>query len=118
MLSKNSRLRSERDYARLFAKGKNVNGKGVGMKFLRLPVGSGVRIGFVVSTKVSKRANVRNLIKRRMRVAVKPYLPTLTDIDIAFMARSESKDMTYAQIVDSMKAVLEKSGVLGQSVNS
>ena len=116
MLSKNLRLRSERDYSRLFAKGKNVSGKGVGMKVMKLPPGSGVRVGFVVSTKVSKRANVRNLIKRRMRAAIREYLPRLSDVDIAFMARSESKDMTYAQIADSMRAVLEKAGLVGSTV--
>ncbi len=71
------------------------------------------KVGFVVSTKVAKKANVRNLIKRRMREIVrKHYAQIESGLDIAFMARVESKSMDFAEIEKSILELLWKSGIL------
>ncbi|MEY4723837.1 MAG: hypothetical protein RLZZ324_1350 [Candidatus Parcubacteria bacterium] len=113
MLSKKNRLVAERDFSKLFAKGKSYSGRGIGMKMVKTPL-SVTRVGFVVSTKVSKRAVVRNRIKRRMREAMRAFLPKLSQsgMDIAFMARSETVSMEYVDIQRSIQGLLEKSGLV------
>lgn len=77
-----------------------------------LPV---TRIGFVVSTKVSKRAVVRNQLKRRMREAVRAEVEELQPgIDIAFMARPEAAKMSYAEIRRTIIELLIKSKILNR----
>jgi ribonuclease P protein component len=81
------------------------------MKAMRNPLDT-PRIGFVVSTKVAKRAVVRNLVKRRMREIVRKALPRLIGgVDIAFMARSESVGMTYAELERSMTDLMARAGL-------
>lgn len=113
MLSKKNRLAAEKDFSKLFSKGKSFNGRGIGLKSVR-NTGAAPRIGFVVSTKVAKRAVIRNTIKRRMREAAKPFLSQIDPqgVDIAFIARSEAVKMSYVEIRDSMKALFEKSGLV------
>lgn len=115
MLAKSQRLHTDKDYARLFAKGRAFHAKGVTMKAMKskVPV---TKVGFVVSTKVAKKANVRNLIKRRMREVVRKHYKDMEQgIDIAFMARPESKAMSFAELRASVLELLVKSGILPKS---
>ncbi len=112
MLARKFRLTAEKDYARIFAKGRPFSGRGAGMKVLRNGMDTS-RIGFVVSTKVSKRAVVRNLIKRRMREIARKMLPSIMGgIDIVFMARSEAAKMEFADIKRTMEELAAKSGIV------
>ena len=113
MLSKKNRLAAEKDFSKLFSKGKSFSGRGIGLKVVRNDLGA-PRIGFVVSTKVAKRAVVRNVIKRRMREASRAYLPKLDPqgVDAALIARAEAVKMTFAEIKDSIRMLLEKSGLM------
>ena len=112
MLAKPDRLHTDRDYARLFAKGKAFHGRGVTVKVFKSGIAKS-KIGFVVSTKVAKKANVRNVIKRRMREIVREYLSTLAPgYDVAFMARSEVKDLDFSALRTAMVEVMKKAGLL------
>lgn len=112
MLTRANRLHADRDYARLFAKGRAFHGRGVTVKALKSKVAK-TKIGFVVSTKVAKKANVRNLIKRRMREIVRKRLADLVPgVDIAMIAKSESKDMSFADLKSTIEDILWKSGLL------
>lgn len=111
MLSKRYRLTAEKDFAKLFAKGRAFHGRGVTVKAMRSRE-EGPRIGFVVSTKVAKRAVVRNQIKRRMREIVRKRLPKLlSGVDMAFLARSEAVTMTFQELERSLDDVLAKAGL-------
>jgi ribonuclease P protein component len=116
MLAKKHRLLSDRDFAKLFAKGKSYGGRGLGLKLAVNREGH-VRIGFVVSTKVSKNAVDRNRIKRRLREIVRAEMPRLTGSgqDLAFMARSEALKMSFDELRGSVRYLLEKAGLLSKS---
>lgn len=112
MLARKDRLTAEKDYARIFAKGRPFSGRGIGMKVVRNGM-DGSRFGFVVSTKVSKRAIVRNLIKRRMREIVRKRLPSVIGgIDVVFMARPETVKMAFADIERTIGELLAKAGIV------
>lgn len=66
MLAKRHRLTTDRDFRRLFRKGKRSIGEGINL--IALPNGlPDSRFGFVVSNKVEKRAVIRNQVRRRLR---------------------------------------------------
>lgn len=111
MLARNFRLTAEKDYARIFSKGRPFHGRGMGMKAVRNQLDT-PRIGFVVSTKVSKKAVVRNQVKRRMREIVRKQLQTMIGgVDIVFMARPDSTKMTYADLERAMTDIMSKAGL-------
>ena len=115
MLEKKFRVTAEKDYAKLFAKGRPFHGRGVGMKAMlsKLDV---PRVGFVVSTKVAKRAVVRNQVKRRMREIVRKIVDRMQPgVDVVFMAKQESTGMTFAELEKAMTELLVKSGILAKS---
>lgn len=67
------------------------------------------RYGFVVSTKVSKKAVMRNTIKRRMRAIARKYDGKgVKRYDIAFIVKKEIAGKPFAEIKDVMMAALAK----------
>ena len=76
MLDRNRRLRQTRDINRVYAKGHYGNAAGLSVKALKNNLTSS-RAAVVVSRKVSKKAVVRNRIKRRVREAVRMHLDRL-----------------------------------------
>lgn len=114
MLEKKYRVTSEKDYAKLFAKGRPFHGRGVGMKAMLSKL-SVPRVGFVVSTKVAKKAVVRNQVKRRMREIVRKVIGRMQPgVDVVFMAKKESIDMTFAELERIMIELLAKSGIIAK----
>ena len=73
MLPVEHRLRQEKDIKTLLAKGKGVFDDVVGLK-MRSNGGLPSRFAVVVGTKVSKRAVVRNLLRRRIRAVVEDHI--------------------------------------------
>ena len=71
------------------------------------------RVGFVVSTKVSKRAVVRNLLKRRMRDVMRPLVAKFRpqNVDVALMVRPEAVAFDFAQVKMTVLELLQKSGL-------
>lgn len=114
MLPKKHRVTAEKDYARLFAKGRSFHGRGVTMKAVRSTLDV-PRAGFVVSTKVAKRAVVRNLLKRRMREAVRKVVGRMQPgVDVAFFAKKDAIEMTYADVEKEIHGLLMKSGIISR----
>ncbi|MEK7648761.1 MAG: ribonuclease P protein component [Patescibacteria group bacterium] len=88
MLSKENRLSASTDVVRTLKRGRSCPSKLWLIKWLpnnqRHP-----RFAFVVSNKISKRATVRNTIKRRLRHAVRQYgVSKVPNADIIVIAKS------------------------------
>ena len=76
MLTKSNRLTEEKDFEAVFKAGKKYSLPGVKI-YLKIR-GNNLkqsRFGFVISKKVSKKAVVRNKIKRTLREVVRTNLP-------------------------------------------
>jgi len=69
MLSSTNRLRKKKDIEKVFEKGKRFKEDFLILKIKRNAL-SQTRFGFIVSQKVSKKATLRNKIKRRLREIV------------------------------------------------
>lgn len=74
-----------------------------------------LKIGFVVSTKISKSAVKRNRVKRQMREVVRLLLKDgklKTGFMIAIMAKKEILEKEYKEIEMSVVDILKKSRIL------
>ena len=78
MLAKIYRLQKKKDIERVFKKGKGLKEGFLILKTTKNNLESS-RFGFVISQKVSKKATVRNKIKRRLREAIKENLCLLKE---------------------------------------
>ncbi len=112
MLPKKNRLTADRDFARIFAKGRSVHGRAIGMR----AVGNRLkesRFGFVVSTKVSKDAVVRNTLKRRMREIVRKQLPKIVGgVDIVFTAKQDAIKLPFGDLERTLLDLLGRARLI------
>lgn len=112
MLKRIHRLVSERDFALLARSRKSAFGKTLGAKMRenRLPHS---RFGIVVGLKVSKRANQRNLVKRRLREILRGRIGAIRPgFDVMIMANPSAVTADYAEIEANMTSVLKKLGLI------
>lgn len=112
MIPKKNRLTAKKDFTRVFAKGRLFRSKGISMKIVRngLPES---RFGFVVSNKVSKKAVIRNKIRRRLRDSVGRRLAVIpSGFDVAVLVFREVIDMGFKDMDASVEKLLSKSGLL------
>lgn len=71
------------------------------------------RFGITVSQKVSKRAVVRNRLKRRVSAAIQALLPRLkNDLDVVIVLRSAAIQCDYEQLLQQLKQLLLELEVL------
>ena len=86
MLSKINRLRKEKDFEKLFKKGKSFKNGFLILKIVRNNLEES-RFGFIVSQKDSKKATLRNKVKRRLRDIVQQNIGKIKKgIDVALIA--------------------------------
>lgn len=124
MLPLENRLKRMKDFEILFKEGVFANSSLVQAKIWRIdPVKyprrkytiNDLKIGFVVGTKIDKRAVVRNRLKRQMREAVRLLLKDKklkSGFMILFMAKKEVIGKEYKEIERSMFDVLNKAKLL------
>lgn len=112
MLCNRNRLRKKREVERVLKEG-----KGFKEEFLILKVKKNkleeLRFGFIVSQKVSKKAVVRNKIKRRLREVVKEEIKGIKkgfDIILIALPKTETKD--FQDIRKTIEKLFKKAGIL------
>lgn len=113
MLKKESRVRKQKDFDRIFReKGGFFSQGDLALKMVRnnLPY---ARAGFIVSNKVSKSAVRRNRTKRRVREAVRLRWEGIRPgIDLVVMARADLSEKSFADVDKAVDSLLKKSGLL------
>ncbi len=107
MLPKTHRLRRMRDFALLSQKGRVVYGPFFTLRFRASDAPT--RVGFVVSTKIYKRAHDRNRTKRRLREAIRLIQVSWPEKqDILLIARPEARDAPFEDIKAAVLRAFEK----------
>lgn len=115
MLPPAHRLRKESDIKRLFAKGKGVFDELCSIKFLKTSL-QDTRIAVVVGTKVSKKAVVRNRLKRQVRAIIAQELCRLVPgFDVAMLVRKESVGVDFPDLKAHVVRVLQRAKLLKNS---
>ncbi len=108
MLSKTNRLKKQKDIERVFKQGKGIREDFLFLKFVKSDLKTS-RVAFVVSLKVSKKAVLRNKIKRRLRELVKRKLSEIKkgyDIVLTAVPGLETKD--FLEIEKSVNKLFKK----------
>lgn len=78
MLTGKNRLKARKDFQIILKKGKIIHGKFFFLKYLPVNLPNSL-FGFIVTTRVDKKASTRNFIKRQLRHLVRLYIiPKLT----------------------------------------
>ena len=86
MLASANRIKKSKDFGAVFKNSKNLKTRLFVLKTKRNNLGLN-RFGFVVSQKVSKKATVRNKVKRRLAAAVKSEIERIrTGTDLVIIA--------------------------------
>ncbi|OGY90092.1 MAG: ribonuclease P protein component [Candidatus Komeilibacteria bacterium RIFCSPLOWO2_01_FULL_52_15] len=108
MLPRDHRLRGDQQFKKLARYGRSFFGSAVHLKMVQ----SGqqqTRFAFVVSTKISKRAVVRNTIRRRMREIIRKELPQLkSGFDVLLIARPKAATLEYWELQGQIVELLNK----------
>jgi len=111
MLSGENRLKKKNDFERVFKQGKSFKEKGLIFRLAKnnLPV---ARFGFVVSLKVSKKASLRNKIRRRLRAIIKTRLPqTKTGFDIVLIVSEDLVNKSFQEIAEIVDSLCKKAKI-------
>ncbi|OGZ19056.1 MAG: ribonuclease P protein component [Candidatus Nealsonbacteria bacterium RBG_13_38_11] len=106
MLPLKNRIRKKKDIEKIFKRGRTFKEASLILKTLKNNLGLS-RFGFVVSQKISKKANVRNKIKRRLREIVR-FNPLKTDTDNLFIALPGIEKKDFTEIKKTVEKLLSK----------
>ncbi len=108
MLKKTNRITKDKEFDRVFKTGQSFYTKVFGVKAADNDLGT-VRLGVLVSTKVSKKAVVRNKLKRQIREIIQKELPGLKEgKDLVIIVFSQILDKNFEEIKDGIIFGLKK----------
>lgn len=112
MLPKEQRLRTKKDFDVLWKRGRAVYGRALGIRFAP---NNGIesRFGVIAGLKVSKRATKRNLVRRRVREALRrEFAPNLSGQDVAVIIQPGALTFSYQDIVSELGALFRRARLL------
>ncbi|MCU0551536.1 MAG: ribonuclease P protein component [Leptolyngbya sp. Prado105] len=115
VLPQDNRLRHRRDFDAVYQRGFRRGSRCFTLRVLKKPE-QPTQIGISISKKVSKRAVVRNRIKRQIRAILRNFLPrTKSGFSIVIGVRIEAVECDYSQYLQELEQLLVKAEVLNGS---
>jgi ribonuclease P protein component len=112
MLPKENRISKKRDIDSFFGLGfKKARGFSFSSKALLVKVLPGqtakIRCGFIISTKIDKRAVVRNRIKRWLRALMSDHINTMIKpVDLMVVTMAGIKKMEFPEVKTDLERIL------------
>ncbi len=111
MLSKKSRLNKKKNFKDIFQRGKSFKENFLVLKVLKKNANQ-IRFGFVVSQLISKKATVRNKIKRRLSELVRPRFRKLKrGIEAVLIATPGIETKNFLEMEKILDKLFKKSGI-------
>jgi len=115
MLPFQYRLKKDRDFKLVFKKGKTLGNK---FLFLNLRRNNSEfnKFGFVVGLKISKKAVIRNKIKRQLREIIKKNLIKIkSSFDIVIVARPKITEKNYQEMKEKLEELIKEAGLFKET---
>jgi len=110
-LSKKYRLKKRKDFEEVFKKGIYCSGSCISIKLKRNNLNIS-RFGIVVGSRISKKAVIRNKIKRRISEAIRLNLPQLKKgFDVIILTKPEVVDKKYREIENILMSLFKKAKI-------
>ena len=112
MLPKQNRLKNKRDFNGVFKHSRGYRDNFLLLKARKNDLAFS-RFGIVVSKKVSKKAVVRNKIRRRLSGIIKKDLAKIKKgVDVVLVASPGLEKEKFEKLEEEMKRILKKAGIL------
>lgn len=112
MLAQQNRLKKKKDFERVFRKGKKTREDVLFFQWAPNNLKTS-RFGFIVSKKISKKATVRNKIKRQLRELVRKKIGSLEKgIDVVFIARIGLEKKDFWETEKIVNRILSKAKLI------
>lgn len=107
-LPKINRIKGKKYFTLILKKGKTKKSEFLTLKFLESPSKES-RFGFLVSQKVSKKAVIRNKVKRRLSEIVRQKLKEIKKpIDGVFIAKPGIEKEKFQKIKEEIEKIFQK----------
>jgi len=111
MLPKINRIKKKKDFEVIFKKGKIFRSNLFVFRFLNNNLDQN-RFGFIVSQKVSKKATIRNKVRRRLADVIRTEKEKFKPgIDLAIIALSGIEKKEYSEIKENLNNSLIKAKI-------
>jgi len=108
-LGKFESLKRKREFDAVFQRGRRSGGRALGVLTLAGEPGAGVRYGLIVSRRNAGNAVRRNLIRRRLREALRTLVKDCAiDLDVVFVARSGVRELSYQDMAATIARALPR----------
>lgn len=116
MLTKENRLRKKKDFEIIFKNGKTFKEGFLILKIIKTNLEKN-RFGFIISQKVSKKATVRNRIKRKLREVVRLNIKEGSDdkekgVDVALIILPGIDKKDFSEAKESLIKLFKKVGLV------
>ena len=112
MFSKTNCLKKKKDFEKVFKKGKGFKEDFLALKITKNELGQS-RFGIIVSQKISKKAAVRNKVKRKIREILKRKLPRLKkEVDVVLIAISGLEKKDFWEIEKTIDSLFKKARII------
>lgn len=112
MLPKANRLKKKKDFEQVFKQGKGFKEDFLFLKIKKNDLKES-RFGFIVSQKVSKKAVLRNKVKRRLREVMRRELPRIKPgIDGVLVAGKGAEEKDFLEIKEAANKLFKKAKIL------
>lgn len=112
MLPRKYKLKKNNDFKKVFKKGKYRREDFIGIKFLKNGLDIS-RFSFLVGLKISKKAVIRNKIKRKLEEVVRLNLKKIAiGFDVIIFIDKEILEKRYLEILERLISLLEKSKLI------
>lgn len=112
MLSLKNRLKKKKEFERVFKRGKGLKEDFLVLKLVKnnLPQS---RFGFIVGTKVSKRATLRNKLKRRLRELIRTRIEEIkTGYDIVLIAQPGLEERDFWELEEITNKIFSRAKII------
>jgi ribonuclease P protein component len=113
VLKKKYRLTKRGSFSYFYRKGEGGQLHTLKLQFVR---SHSLKVGFSVSNKIGK-ATVRNLVKRRLRAAVRGLIGQIAPAQIVFSAKVGIESVTYKQLEKDIRQLLERARLIVKVIN-